>query len=147
MYGPRMMCKLLACCFICGLYLLALNVCQAQSLRRWLLHLCSCILNLTTMFFLKLRACSDKLTCTHLNPTLFDHDLYMSFLITYKIRFMGHPNVKVAGASHSMFVAYISSGKDSYKDDRVSAKEQLVFYYIQRSLEVFKATENCNCKT
>ncbi|MBA0728916.1 hypothetical protein Golax_004633 [Gossypium laxum] len=48
--------------------------------------------------------------------------------------YMGHPNGKVARASHSMFVAFMSSGKD-FKDERVSLKEQLVFYYMQRSLE------------
>lgn len=53
------------------------------------------------------------------------------------IRYMGHPNGKVARASHSMFVAFMSSGKDS-EDERVLLKEQLVFYYMQRSLEVPK---------
>lgn len=49
---------------------------------------------------------------------------------------MGHPNGKVARASHSMFVSFVSSEKDTNDDERVSLKEQLVFYYIQRSLEV-----------
>lgn len=48
--------------------------------------------------------------------------------------YMGHPNGKVARASHSMFSAFISSAKDSDQDERVSLKEQLVFYYMQRSL-------------
>ncbi|KAB2078767.1 hypothetical protein ES319_A06G186800v1 [Gossypium barbadense] len=48
--------------------------------------------------------------------------------------YMGHPNGKVARASHSMFVAFMSSGKH-FKDELVSLKEQLVFYYMQRSLE------------
>ncbi|PQQ12910.1 uncharacterized protein Pyn_35315 [Prunus yedoensis var. nudiflora] len=48
--------------------------------------------------------------------------------------YMGHPNGKVARTSHSMFSAFISSGKDSDQDERESLKEQLVFYYIQRSL-------------
>ncbi|OMO50285.1 hypothetical protein CCACVL1_30535 [Corchorus capsularis] len=48
--------------------------------------------------------------------------------------YMGHPNEKVARASHSMFVAFISSGKDS-DDERVLLKEQLIFHYMQRSLE------------
>ncbi|XVF17271.1 hypothetical protein REPUB_Repub10bG0105500 [Reevesia pubescens] len=48
--------------------------------------------------------------------------------------YMGHPNGKVARASHSMFVAFISSGKHS-EDERVLLKEQLVIYYMQRSLE------------
>lgn len=52
---------------------------------------------------------------------------------------MGHPNGKVARASHSMFAAFMSSGKDLDQDERVSLKEQLVFYYMQRSLLVLKA--------
>ncbi|KAL6979665.1 hypothetical protein U1Q18_021321 [Sarracenia purpurea var. burkii] len=48
---------------------------------------------------------------------------------------MGHPIGKVARASHSTFVAFVSSGKDSDENERVLLKEQLVFYYIQRSLE------------
>ena len=56
---------------------------------------------------------------------------------------MGHPNKKVARASHSMFVGFISSGKDSDQDERVSLKEQLVFYYMERSLAVFEVAENC----
>lgn len=58
------------------------------------------------------------------------------------IRYMGHPNGKVARTSHSMFAAFMSSGKDSDQDERVSLKEQLVFYYMQRSLSVSKAIEN-----
>lgn len=57
---------------------------------------------------------------------------------------MGHPNGKVARASHSMFSAFISSTKDSDEDERVSLKEQLVFYYIQRSLMVSKSNEDYN---
>lgn len=52
------------------------------------------------------------------------------------IRYMGHPNGKVARTSHSMFAGFMSSGKDSDQDERVSLKEQLVFYYMQRSLSV-----------
>lgn len=51
---------------------------------------------------------------------------------------MGHPDEKVAQASHSMFVGFLSSGNDFNEDERVSLKEQLVFYYIQRSLAVRK---------
>lgn len=54
----------------------------------------------------------------------------------YIHRYMGHPNGKVARYTHSVFVAFMSSGKDLNQDERVSLKEQLVFYYIQRSLEV-----------
>ncbi|KAL6985451.1 hypothetical protein U1Q18_018826 [Sarracenia purpurea var. burkii] len=54
---------------------------------------------------------------------------------------MGHPIGKVAQASHSTFVAFVSSGKDSDENERVLLKEQLVFYYIQRSLEVIRPPE------
>ena len=57
---------------------------------------------------------------------------------------MGHPNGKVARASHSMFSAFISSAKESDEDERVSLKEQLVFYYIQRSLMVSNANKDHN---
>lgn len=62
--------------------------------------------------------------------------VYSLYIFT---RYMRHPNEKVARASHSVFVAFVSSGKDSEEDDRMALKEQLVFYYIQRSLEVFQA--------
>ena len=52
-------------------------------------------------------------------------------------RYLEHPNGKVAQASHSLFVAFMSTGKESEKNDRVSLKEQLVFHYVQRSLLVF----------
>ncbi|OUZ99491.1 hypothetical protein BVC80_8973g39 [Macleaya cordata] len=51
--------------------------------------------------------------------------------------YMGHPNGKVARASHSVFVSFISSGKDSNDEERTLLKEQLVFYYIQRALEAY----------
>lgn len=51
---------------------------------------------------------------------------------------MGHPIGKVARASHSIFVAFVSSGKDSNENERALLKEQLSFYYMQRSLEVSK---------
>lgn len=51
--------------------------------------------------------------------------------------YLGHFNGKVVRAAHSVFVAFISSGKDSNEDERVLLKEQLVFYYLQRSLEGF----------
>ncbi|KAG8645426.1 hypothetical protein MANES_10G064500v8 [Manihot esculenta] len=49
--------------------------------------------------------------------------------------YMGHPIGKVARASHSIFVAFVSSGKDSNGNERALLKEQLSFYYMQRSLE------------
>lgn len=77
------------------------------------------------LFYLRvIPTCIERLPCFVLGkmvaPTMF---LYM-----------GHPNGKVARASHSMFAAFISSGKDSDLGERVSLKEQLVFYYMQRSL-------------
>lgn len=44
--------------------------------------------------------------------------------------------MKVARYTHSVFVAFITSGKDLNQDERALLKEQLVFYYLQRSLEV-----------
>ncbi|XP_073267160.1 uncharacterized protein [Populus alba] len=41
--------------------------------------------------------------------------------------YMGHPNGKVARASHSMFAAFISSGKDSNENER-SYFSSLAFY-------------------
>ncbi|CAN8234930.1 unnamed protein product [Cochlearia groenlandica] len=51
--------------------------------------------------------------------------------------YIGHPNRKVARASHTLFVAFVSSSKESEKDERNQLKEQLVYYYMQRSLEVY----------
>ncbi|PNX76569.1 hypothetical protein L195_g032522, partial [Trifolium pratense] len=48
--------------------------------------------------------------------------------------YMEHPNGKVARASHSVFTAFMSMGKEPEKVDRVSLKEKLVFHYIQVSL-------------
>ncbi|CAI9118028.1 OLC1v1019530C2 [Oldenlandia corymbosa var. corymbosa] len=71
-------------------------------------------------------------TCIEHIPTTVFRKVVASTMFLY----MGHTNVKVARASHSIFVAFISSGKESDQDDRSSLKEQLVFYYMQRSLEV-----------
>ncbi|KAL4337352.1 hypothetical protein HN51_047395 [Arachis hypogaea] len=48
--------------------------------------------------------------------------------------YLEHPNGKVAQASHSLFAAFMSMGKESEENDIASFKEQLVFHYIQRSL-------------
>lgn len=58
------------------------------------------------------------------------------------IRYLGHPNGKVAQASHSMFASFISSGKHINEDERASMKEQLVFYYMERSLMVYCNVQN-----
>ena len=62
---------------------------------------------------------------------------------------MEHPNGKVARASHSVFTAFISMGKESEKMDRVSLKEKLVFHYIQVSLSVIilPYTRSLICET
>ncbi|KAI4317341.1 hypothetical protein L6164_025215 [Bauhinia variegata] len=69
-------------------------------------------------------------TCVEQLPSPVFKNLVASTMFLY----MEHPNGKVVRASHSLFVAFISFGKESDKNDRVSLKEQLVFYYIQRSL-------------
>lgn len=51
--------------------------------------------------------------------------------------YIGHPNRKVARASHTLLAAFLSSAKESEEDERNQFKEQLVFYYMQRSLEVY----------
>ncbi|CAL1360151.1 unnamed protein product [Linum trigynum] len=48
--------------------------------------------------------------------------------------YMEHPNEKVSRASHSMFVAFISLGKEADVDETAPLKEQLAFYYILKSL-------------
>ncbi|OAP12782.1 hypothetical protein AXX17_AT1G68320 [Arabidopsis thaliana] len=45
--------------------------------------------------------------------------------------------LKVARASHTLLAAFLSSAKESEEDERTQFKEQLVFYYMQRSLEVY----------
>uniref|UniRef100_A0A5B6ZQY1 Uncharacterized protein n=1 Tax=Davidia involucrata TaxID=16924 RepID=A0A5B6ZQY1_DAVIN len=70
-------------------------------------------------------------TCIERLPT----PTFRKVVVPAMFLYMGHPNGKVARASHSMFVAFVSSGKDSNEGERVLLKEQLVFYYIQRSLE------------
>lgn len=70
-------------------------------------------------------------TCIERVPTPIFGSLVASTMFLY----MGHPNGKIARASHSVFVAFVASGKDSNMDDRELLKEQLVFYYMQRALE------------
>ncbi|KAL3507502.1 hypothetical protein ACH5RR_032884 [Cinchona calisaya] len=71
-------------------------------------------------------------------PTCVEHlptPVFRKVVAPIMFLYMGHPNEKVARASHSMFVSFISSGKDPIHEERTSLKEQLVFYYMQRSLE------------
>ncbi|XP_010471487.1 PREDICTED: uncharacterized protein LOC104751267 [Camelina sativa] len=51
--------------------------------------------------------------------------------------YIGHPNRKVARASHTLLVAFLSSARESEEDERDQLKEHLIFYYMQRSLEVY----------
>ncbi|XXG68952.1 hypothetical protein AAC387_Pa06g1932 [Persea americana] len=64
------------------------------------------------------------------------HHVFRKTIAPVMFLYIRHPSGKVAGASHSVFVAFISSRKDN-QDDRVLLKEQLVFYYIQRALEAY----------
>lgn len=71
-------------------------------------------------------------------PTCIEHlpaPLFRRVVAPIMFLYMGHPNRKVARASHSLFVAFVSSEKISDGNERRLLKEQLVFYYMQRSLE------------
>ncbi|XP_038903923.1 uncharacterized protein LOC120090375 isoform X2 [Benincasa hispida] len=69
-------------------------------------------------------------TCIERVPT----QVYGKVVAPTMFLYMGHPNAKVARASHSVFIAFMS-GKDDLGDEkRVTLKEELVFYYIERSL-------------
>ncbi|XP_009766694.1 uncharacterized protein [Nicotiana sylvestris] len=70
-------------------------------------------------------------TCVECIPA----SVFRKVLAPTMFLYMGHPTGKVAKASHSVFVAFMSSGKDADLDERVTLKEQLVFYYVKRSLE------------
>lgn len=60
-------------------------------------------------------------------------------------RYIGHPYKKVARASHTLLVAFLSSTKESEEDERNELKEHLVYYYMQRSLEVSNQKNNDGC--
>ncbi|KAL5727904.1 hypothetical protein ACHQM5_001046 [Ranunculus cassubicifolius] len=70
-------------------------------------------------------------TCIERIPT----PVFRRLVVPTMFLYMGHPNGKLARASHSVFVAFMGSGKDANVEDRALLKEQLVFYYIQRALE------------
>ncbi|KAL3839422.1 hypothetical protein ACJIZ3_024013 [Penstemon smallii] len=70
-------------------------------------------------------------TCVERLPA----SVFKKLVVPTMFLYMGHPNSKVARYSHSMFVAFVSSGKDPTPDERILLKEQLVFYYLERSLE------------
>ncbi|TYK19457.1 uncharacterized protein E5676_scaffold443G001100 [Cucumis melo var. makuwa] len=70
-------------------------------------------------------------------PTCIEHvptQVYGKVVAPTMFLYMGHPNAKVARASHSVFIAFMS-GKDDIDDEkRATLKEELVFYYVERSL-------------
>ncbi|XP_054792382.1 uncharacterized protein LOC129298014 isoform X4 [Prosopis cineraria] len=70
-------------------------------------------------------------------PTCVEHlpsHVFRNMVVPTMFLYMEHPNGKVARASHSLFMAFISFGEESEMNGRLSLKEQLVFYYIERSL-------------
>ncbi|XP_023539379.1 uncharacterized protein LOC111800037 [Cucurbita pepo subsp. pepo] len=69
-------------------------------------------------------------TCIERVPT----QVYRKVVAPTMFLYMGHPNAKVARASHSVFIAFISGKDDDEDGNRVMLKEELVFYYIERSL-------------
>ncbi|CAO2041255.1 unnamed protein product [Urochloa humidicola] len=72
-------------------------------------------------------------TCVGLIPAHMIRDKVASIMFLY----LQHSNEKVTSASHSVMVSFLSSGNDTDQDDRTALKEQLIFYYIKRSLEAY----------
>ncbi|PAN03739.1 hypothetical protein PAHAL_1G018400 [Panicum hallii] len=72
-------------------------------------------------------------TCVGLIPAHMIRDKVASIMFLY----LQHSNEKVTSASHSVMVSFLSSGNDADQDDRTILKEQLIFYYIKRSLEAY----------
>lgn len=70
-------------------------------------------------------------TCVECIPA----SVFRKVLAPTMFLYMGHPTGKLAKASHSVFVAFMSSKKDADPGERDTLKEQLVFYYVKRSLE------------
>ncbi|KAL9231066.1 hypothetical protein vseg_006334 [Gypsophila vaccaria] len=64
-------------------------------------------------------------------------DVFRRVVAATMFLYMGHPNVKVSRASHLVFGSFVSSEKDTDQDERIVLKEQLVFYYMKRSLEEY----------
>ncbi|CAN1794818.1 hypothetical protein LINPERHAP1_LOCUS20426 [Linum perenne] len=76
-------------------------------------------------------------------PTCIEHlpaDLFSKVVTPTMFLYMEHPNGKIARASHSMFVAFVSLGKESDGDETASLKEQLAFYYVQKSLSEYPSS-------
>ncbi|CAN1152367.1 hypothetical protein LINPERHAP2_LOCUS18710 [Linum perenne] len=76
-------------------------------------------------------------------PTCIEHlpaDLFSKVVTPTMFLYMEHPNGKIARASHSMFVAFISLGKESDGDETASLKEQLAFYYVEKSLSEYPSS-------
>ncbi|KAI4370047.1 hypothetical protein MLD38_018434 [Melastoma candidum] len=80
------------------------------------------------LFYLRVvPTCIEQLPC----------DVFRKFIVATMFLYMAHPNQKVARASHTLFSAFVSSDKESSNGERISLKEQLAFYYVERSLEDF----------
>ncbi|KAI4311694.1 hypothetical protein MLD38_036568 [Melastoma candidum] len=72
-------------------------------------------------------------TCIEQLPS----DVFRKSVVPTMFLYMAHPNKKVARASHTLFSAFVSSDKESPNGERASLKDQLSFYYMERSLEDF----------
>ncbi|KAJ8756276.1 hypothetical protein K2173_025088 [Erythroxylum novogranatense] len=70
-------------------------------------------------------------------PTFIDlvpTSLFSGAIAPTMFLYMEHPNGKVARTAHSIYVAFLSAGKDSDDNEKALLKEKLAFYYMQRSL-------------
>ncbi|KAK1285245.1 hypothetical protein QJS10_CPB20g01576 [Acorus calamus] len=74
-------------------------------------------------------------------PTCISHipgSVFAKIVAPVMFLYMQHPIAKVARASHSVLVAFMSYGKDDNNQDDVALlKEKLVFYYMERALETY----------
>ncbi|KAK1261742.1 hypothetical protein QJS04_geneDACA023414 [Acorus gramineus] len=74
-------------------------------------------------------------------PTCISHipgSVFGKIVAPVMFLYMQHPIAKVARASHSVLVAFMSYGKDDNNQDDVALlKEKLVFYYMERALETY----------
>ncbi|XP_021742128.1 uncharacterized protein LOC110708330 [Chenopodium quinoa] len=73
-------------------------------------------------------------------PTCISHlpsDVFQEVVAATMFLYLGHPNNKVARASHIVFSSFVTSENESSQMERSLLKEQLVFYYMKRSLEAY----------
>ncbi|KAJ1690393.1 hypothetical protein LUZ63_014548 [Rhynchospora breviuscula] len=69
--------------------------------------------------------------------SLIPSSLFAKKVASTMFLYMQHPNEKVARASHSVLVSFISSSNQKDEEERLSLKEQLAFYYVQRAVEAY----------